>query len=196
MDESERGIFKSVVETTPDDQISSKKEAENALVRLSNVAAILAEARRPETATHVLDEYKILQRQTDDEADALHALFEGSSLPQVDLASVRDVLEMERQESFNFEVALPEQPIVVMNNVTSRILSLLTAGYPARPALLRLPPSFSAAFLRILIRLLSHESDSEYNEVCMLTLRWKDPNHPLVSLSDDDSRSDPDHATR
>jgi hypothetical protein len=51
----------------------------------------------------------------------------------------------------------PDQPVVVMNQPDNRVVSLLSR-VSHQIALLELPIHFAAAFVRLLVRLLTHES--------------------------------------
>jgi len=127
----------------------------------------------------------------------LHSLFEGFCLPSLEMRGVQAALHLELQQVYSTEssTSLPDQPAVAMNQPDNRVVSLLTAGTAAKPALLQLPVDFAAAFLRLLVRLLTHESDQEYNEACLLILSWKNPDPAPINLSEEPP-ADPDHATR
>ena len=160
----------------------------------------------------------------DEDTMALHALFDGFCIPAVDVETCQAALELERrtQDATSKKkggvVPLPEQPTIRMTpssssakSQTSRIVALLqqrsggsnsssskqTASTTTSNIFLQLPVHFSSALLRILIRLLSHETDSEYNEACFLTLPWKqeERHHGPIRLTEDPA-VDPDHATR
>lgn len=66
------------------------------------------------------------------------------------------------------------------------------------PILLQLPVFFSRAVLRILVRLLSAETDAEYCAACFDTLPWKKQTNAATRTVDltQDPSADPDHSTR
>jgi hypothetical protein len=147
-----------------------------------------------------------------DEARALYTVFEGFCIPPIELSSCAAALayEKKRHSSSSVEVVvpLPEQPMICMHSHArnSRIVSLLELTPKTNPThnhnnnnkelpiLLQLPVTFAAAVLRILIRILSHETDAEYDANCFRTLPWKTKNRCKISIAKE--IIDPDHITR
>lgn len=102
--------------------------------------------------------------------EALQYLFEGFCEPRIDGFAFKDILQMEDSKTYNDGgIALPEQPTINMIEEKNRIVTLLTATINSRSAFILLPPHFAAAFLRTLVRLLTNETDVEYNQACSIT---------------------------
>ena len=182
MDQSERDVFRPVSngtnQTTRQPSFSAQSPPPPPPpapqpINLSSLSSL-------ETVADILDQNKVLSgvEQMSD-AQALHGLFEGFSTPTLDIHTVQAVLQLEEEQRYcsgdgASNVSFPEPlMVIVMNGENSRVVDLLTAGYPNKPALLRLPTSFALAFLRLLIRILSGEDDAEYNLTCFFGLPWK-----------------------
>ena len=112
-------------------------------------------------------------------------------------------ISQQREPPEKMTVELPDQPVIVVQPADpalskpdgrmrhNPVVTLLTAGYPSQPALLRLPPHFAAAFLRLLIRLLTHETDPDYEQACLARLPTS-----TGPVSLEDAPDGPDHASQ
>lgn len=130
-----------------------------------------------EPTYEILKAYRIIDDRTvsDDilpgaEAKVLCSLFDGFCCPPLELDSARAILKMEMSRIYSKDVSIPipEQPVIQMLEKDNRVVSLLLSGVEPSPAILQLPLHFAASFLRILVRLLTHETDPEYNQTCFL----------------------------
>jgi len=165
--------------------------------------------RRPRTATapimplvaldeipQLLVQHEVLSQVAASPAAALHAilaplLMDATTCFTVD--TVQTVLTSEEEADWTMNVPLPEQSIRSMaGKQLSPLVSLLSATIADQPLLFRLPITFGRAVLRILVRLLTHETDAEYNAMCLLRRddnMTSDPVSPTLW-------TDPDHASR
>jgi hypothetical protein len=111
----------------------------------------------------------------EDEAMLLHSLFVTLCSPPPTLKSVSQILANNNQQQ---NVELPRDALVHMEGKASIISVLQNHRH-----LLNLPPCFLQALFRILIRLLTSETDTEYNQECLLECSsW-------MSEDDDDDES-------
>jgi hypothetical protein len=113
----------------------------------------------------------------DDDALLLHLVFEGFTTPSLSLESICDILELEQNQNYDScingkgSVPLPKDCVVRVVE-KSRVLSVILCRN--HQVLLQLPKVFFLAFFRILIRLLTNETDGEYNKKTMLTCDWRE----------------------
>ena len=110
-----------------------------------------------------------------DEAMLLHSIFCTFCSPPPTIQSVARILEIERHEDYkneaNENVPLPQDALISVSGAQkASVISLLT--HQPKTHLLRLPTAFQLAFFRILIRLLTSETDSEYNSECLFACDW------------------------
>ena len=157
------------------------------------------------SAAQILSTAGILPEPATDDATALWKVFHGFCVPQMPLETVRAILDLELSPQTTMgAVELPDPVTIVLNSskkrddkkrskntCNSHVVALLKAATTisttkaakktAEPALLQLPLPFGAAFLRLLCRLLSGETDAEYNRACYLSLPWlDDSSRPVV----------------
>lgn len=115
---------------------------------------------------------------------------------RLSVEAVQAVLTLEEEKNWAASVELPEQAIRSLRK-SSSLVQLLTSGMENEagkiPLLFHLPATFSRAFLRILVRLLTHESDHDYNVVCLYKAKLCTP---ASDLSSPTLWTDPDHASR
>jgi len=117
----------------------------------------------------------------------LYHIFSNFSTPCVTWDSVKCVFLREHDAAYYYtsktieSVALPMDSVVNVEE-NSLVLSILQCRNHQH--LLELPKPFLLAFFRILIRLLSSESDVEYNEKSLLRCHWKDNPNLLDDHSD------------
>ena len=142
----------------------------------------------------------------DREVAALYALFQPLSQPNISVDAVASVVRDERgrwtansasfpgdsHSSFG-DVQLPRAPIIGTSQVgqaseggAARGPSAVLSASPPSDNFLALPLYVQSALLRILLRLLTGEDDSEYNEACLFPYLEGDGDTP------DDSHCDPD----
>lgn len=95
------------------------------------------------------------------DAVTLSSVIEQFSSPSVDLETCEKLVYMEKTESYEMQVELPEQPMICIHH-ESRVVAILR--HPT--ALVQLPEVFTRALLRLVARLLSQESDEDYNHAC------------------------------
>lgn len=170
-----------------------------------------------QSISQILSNYHILESleqkintdsSVEQESCLLYRIFEGFSQPEISQRHCEDILRIEREKLYNqseSSVQFPEQPVIVQLPMAStdtsqklakcRVIKMLQAvsnNSKSKVIFLQLPVYFSAAFFRILIRLLSHETDKEYNEACLLSLPSK--NERTIDLNTVPTL-DPDHAT-
>jgi hypothetical protein len=103
---------------------------------------------------------------------------------------------MERHEDYNStaNVSLPKDVLVsVPGAPKASVVSVLT--HEPRTHLLRLPLAFQMAFFRILIRLLTNETDAEYNQECLFTYDWIEEDDRMNSSASGE-RSHPEDEVR
>jgi Domain of unknown function (DUF4704) len=190
------------------DMMSSKPRLHNSNATVSHILHVNQVLSTTEQNVNHMD----VER--DQEAWLLYKIFEGFCSPTVGRARCSSILEMEREQRYTIQIPLPDQPVIVQiprqfeshSRKTEEIkkehkcpvVCMLQSGASSKnmPVILQLPIHFSAAFIRILIRLISHESDTEYNEACLLSLKWKDRCVDGVINLKEDPLPDPDHATR
>ena len=118
----------------------------------------------------------------------LHSLFATLASPSPTVASIHDVISYEREygtmgwkqksqrkaqdraaHRSPQQVELPiDASLSVAIAQKKSVVSLLCS----KEVLLELPKHFQLAFFRILIRLLTNETDEEYNEACLFTCEW------------------------
>lgn len=103
-----------------------------------------------------------------EEAILLHALFEGFCKPSLDISSVQRIIDMERKESKQpFDsVDLPVD--VVIQKPCNTLFRLL-----GRP-LFKLPRYFTLGLFRILLRLLTSDTDEDYDYETLIYCPWYD----------------------
>jgi hypothetical protein len=146
-----------------------------------------------EEIPHILRQHQILPSVEVSPAAALRLVLapllrEASALT---VEMVQTVLTMEETKDWSMEVVLPEQSIRSLPVTLSPLVRLFMAQVNQTPLLFQLPSPFTRAFLRILSRLLTHETDAEYNAVCLYA--------PKAATTDSFTSShwtDPDHASR
>ena len=95
----------------------------------------------------------------------LHCLFEDFCTSAIDLEVVEQVLERESKQ----DGRCIDLPVDIIVHKPSRVITNLI-GSP----LLRVPKSFALAFFRILVRLLTNESDEDYDRETLGTCPWYD----------------------
>ena len=95
----------------------------------------------------------------------LHGLFEDFCTSTIDVECIDQILGRERHQ----DTRCINLPIEVVIHKPSAVFAKLI-GMP----LLRVPESFSLALFRILIRLLTNESDEEYDRETMMSCPWHD----------------------
>ena len=147
----------------------------------------------------LLLEYKILPENNtnieDHPATLLHSLFDGFCVPPLEREVVQQAYDLEHSRAYQTTPNIPFPDQLVLVDPT-RIIRLLSAGSSlTHPAMLRLPVSFLATFFRILIRILTNESDEEYNVTCFLTQPAIDTTKPLLAVVGE-APTDPDYAAR
>ena len=118
----------------------------------------------------------------------LHSLFATLASPSPTVASIHDVISYEREygtmgwkqksqrkaqdraaHRSPQQVELPiDASLSVAIAQKKSVVSLLCS----KEVLLESPKYFQLAFFRILIRLLTNETDEEYNEACLFTCEW------------------------
>ena len=100
-----------------------------------------------------------------DDVVLLHALFEDFCNPPLDIQNVENVLEMERGQ----DTAAIKLPMDVVIHMPSNVLVKLLG-----PTLLSLPKDFAMAMFRILLRLLTNDTDAEYDSGILVSCTWYD----------------------
>lgn len=116
------------------------------------------------------------------EAQALHLLFQDMCAPAPSLEAAEAALHVERIRTHGSipavtRVELPADPVTVLvrPGQPSKVVLLLTMRTEQQqPALLQAPAHFVAALFRLLIRLVTHETDEEYDNACF---RHHPPQH-------------------
>lgn len=98
-----------------------------------------------------------------EEAYCLHALFDGFCSPPLTVACVEQILEIERGTHHD-PVDLPVG--VVVQTPSSSLLEVLSTS------LLKLPQTFALGLFRILLRLLSGNTDEEYDILILNVCPW------------------------
>jgi len=126
-----------------------------------------AEESAPRSASAVLRQYSLLpttMRSPGEEAceepiPLLVGLFEGFCHPQVDAESAQAAWDGSVIPASHHQAVIRCHRRGTSGTGATRsksgVVALLTAGYPDDPALFRLPPRFSVAFLNLVIQLLS-----------------------------------------
>ena len=104
-----------------------------------------------------------------DKVAFLHMLFQEFSNPKLEIESVDLILKMEQQRGGEFPHSFVDLPTDV---VIQKPLDALTQLIG--PTLVRLPKDFAMALFRILIRLLTNDTDVEYNHNILTTCAWYD----------------------
>jgi hypothetical protein len=107
------------------------------------------------------------------EVHLLHLVFKDFCQPPVPISAVERIFEKERNNNrdagnFPCDVAIDLPRDVVIENPTPTLVRLL--GVP----LLRLPREWAMSFFRILLRLLTSESDAEYDAAVLSSCPWYD----------------------
>lgn len=120
-----------------------------------------------------------------DEAMLLHSLFCTFCSPPPTIMSVSSILELERHGHYknepNENVPLPQDSLISVSGAQkASVVSLLT--HQPKTHLLKLPTAFQLAFFRILIRLLTSETDSEYNSECLFVCDWINDDEGIESF--------------
>jgi hypothetical protein len=110
--------------------------------------------RIPTTSSHFPEEVVLL-----------HATFEDFCKPPLSLESVEGILEMERGRGVGAE----KLPLDVVIQKPSTVLVQLLG-----PPLLLLPKHFAMALFRIILRLLTNDTDSEYDSAILTSCTWYD----------------------
>ena len=132
----------------------------------------------------------ILGEELDDgnsQASLLFHFFADFTTPSVTWVAMQKILILEeegnyaRQTKESYNVDLPTD-VVVNVLEKSRVLSILWCRDYQQ--LLQLPKAFFLAFFRTLIRLLTNETDHEYNESSLLAYNWQEEDISLVEDSD------------
>jgi hypothetical protein len=82
------------------------------------------------------------------------------------LSSAKAIFAVEWNKDYSKQdpLCVADQPVVVMNRTIASFL--LTAGSATETSTVRASIHFAAAFVRLLVRLLTHESDVEYSQAC------------------------------
>ena len=121
---------------------------------------------------------------------ALHSLFATLCSPAPTLQSIQDILahETTTNETLNgANVPLPWDTVIsAAASQKASVVSLLCSQHH----LLQLNKPFQLALFRTLIRLLTNETDEEYNEACLYTKDWWDP-EDQVTVSSTEHTQDP-----
>lgn len=110
-----------------------------------------------------------------DDALMMYYIFLDFTIPSVSLESVKRILELEQQQKYSDCTGASESTQIPKDAVIrvvrkSKVLSIVLCQ--KYQVLLQLPRTFSLALFRILIRLLTNETDSEYNKKSLLTCEW------------------------
>jgi hypothetical protein len=95
----------------------------------------------------------------------LHSVFQDFCIPPIDLESVERVLEMEKGEETR---AIPLPLDVVIHKPSKALINLLG------PPILRVSRGFALGFIRLLVRLLTNETDKDYNRETLRSCVWYD----------------------
>jgi hypothetical protein len=95
----------------------------------------------------------------------LHSVFQDFCIPPLDLESVERVLEMEQGEDTR---AIPLPLDVVIHKPSNSLINLLG------PPILRVSRGFALGFVRLLVRLLTNETDKDYNRETLQSCAWYD----------------------
>ena len=163
----------------------------------------------------------------DDDTVALHALLDGFCTPPVSRQACRQALQLARLSpnqlsdvpSLHFD--LPEQPTICVTTATttgsnnininshtkptrSRIVALLqdrrsssSSKHQPLPVLLQLPVHFASALMRLLVRLLSYETDADYHAHCFWITANNNNNDSSNGINiHQEPAADPDHVTQ
>lgn len=108
-----------------------------------------------------------------DQAMLLHSMFVTFCSPPPSLDSITRILNMERHADYDNDtnVPLPKDSLISVSGAPKvSVISLLTNN--PKIHLLRLPLAFQLAFFRILIRLLTNETDVEHDQECLFACDW------------------------
>lgn len=144
---------------------------------MHTVLAMPFEEDSKEDSTEIEDLYKTLElcglstpsetsdSKFPDDVVLLHAIFRDFCDPAVDIGSVERVLDMERGEDAQ-SIKLPVD--VVIQRPSKVLIKLLG------PPLLSLPQNFAMGLFRILIRVLTNDTDAEYNTEILASCPWYD----------------------
>lgn len=162
----------------------------------SDIASALLNARQQVRESQQAAPQNVPLVNEKDEAMLLHSMFCTFSSPPPPLDSVRRILEMERHENYNStaNVSLPKDVLISVSGAPkASVVSVLT--HEPRSHLLRLPLAFQMAFFRILIRLLTNETDAEYNQECLFTYDWIEEDDRMNSSASGE-RSHPEDEMR
>ena len=212
---SERNIFDESAQPTAMDKREDGGESGSGLSKVYPKTHSMLEARPQDRrrSSVSFDEasttnlaYRQQASHPDREVAALYALFQPLSQPNISVDAVANVVRDERgrwtansasfpgdsHSSFG-DVQLPRAPIIGTSQVdqaseggAAHGPSAVLSASPPSDNFLALPLYVQSALLRILLRLLTGEDDSEYNEACLFPY--------LEGDSDilDDSHCDPD----
>ena len=140
----------------------------------------------------------------DDDALLLYYMFSDFSTPAVSLKSVKDILKTEARRDFpslsnagdKESIPLPRD-VVVNVEQKSKVLSVIL--YRNHQLLLQIPKVFLMAFFRLLIRLLTNETDFEYNERTLLLVDWREEitdGKASVAAREEERNADPSYQVR
>ncbi len=103
----------------------------------------------------------------------LHLVFENFCSPPLSVDSVQAIFKKQKNQS-GLSVSLPVD--IIIEKPSQTLVKLL--GTP----LLRLPEEWAMCFLRILLRLLTNESDAEYEEAILNSCPWYDETFRATDL--------------
>ena len=212
---SERNVFDESAPPTAIDKREDSGESDSGLSKVYPKTHSMLEARPQDRrrSSVSFDEasttnlaYSQQASHPDREVAALYALFQPLSQPNISVDAVASVVRDERgrwtansasfpgdsHSSFG-DVQLPRAPIIGTSQVgqaseggAARGPSAVLSASPPSDNFLALPLYVQSALLRILLRLLTGEDDSEYNEACLFPYLEGDGDTP------DDSHCDPD----
>lgn len=101
----------------------------------------------------------------------LHSLFATFCKPPPSLDNVRKIYERERScdAPSRLNVELPKDALIAVGTPEKGPVVKLLRSYQH---LLFLSPAFQLAFFRILTRLLTNKTDEEYEDDCLLSVKW------------------------
>ena len=118
-----------------------------------------------------------------DEPMLLHSIFVTFCSPSPSRESVSRILSMEKKGDYDdtHNISLPKDTLISVSGAPKMsVISLLT--HQPKIHLLRMPLAFQLAFFRTLIRLLTNETDAEYNSECLFTCDWVEEDERMESF--------------
>lgn len=118
------------------------------------------------------------RREYSEGAVLLHALFDGFCTPSLDIDSVERIIDMERGKSTD-SIHLPVD--VVIQKPKTALFQLLG------PPLFKLPRHVSMSLFRILLRLLTSDSDKDYNYEILASCPWLEEKETTSSDRNDET---------